>query len=315
MKILFVIPRLLSLFGDEFAITPHPHLGIAYLSSYLKKKGIDVEIYDMNFDKKAYELKGLLDKLRPSLIGITTYSYGYKHYIETVQFIRSLYKGPIIIGGPHASVMKDKIFEQADADFVIFKEGEYAIFELISQINGESNFNNVDNLIYKKNGTFCKSIRESYISDLDSLPYPDFFGFGIEKYSCYKSKRLPLITSRGCPYLCNFCSASVVIGRSYRKRSVENVVNELEYWVSRGYTNFDIDDDAFNLDLRRAIDICNEIISRNLKITFELYNGMRADKVTLELLYKMKQSGCKFLSYGLESGDEDVLKQIGKGIT
>ena len=315
MKVLFTVPQLLSLFGDEFASVSHPHLGIAYLSSFLKKEGVDVNIYDMNFDKKGQGLKSALDGFRPDLVCITTYSYGYKHYIEAVKFIKSIYKGLIVIGGPHASVMKEKIFEQVDADFVIFKEGEYALLELINELKGSKNFDNVKNLIYRENGSSLKSGQEHYISDLDNLPYPDFFNFGIEKYPCHQSKRLPIITSRGCPYSCNFCSASVVIGRIFRKRSAENVVDELEYWVQKGFSSFDIDDDVFNFDLPRAINICDGIIDRGLKITYELYNGMRADKVSEELLRKMKQSGCKFLSYGLETGDKDVLKATGKGLT
>jgi len=106
-----------------------------------------------------------------------------------------------------------------------------------------------------------------------------------------------------------------VIGKKYRKRSAINVVDELEHWVSEGYNNFDIDDDAFNFDMQRAIDICNGIVSRNLNITYELYNGMRADRVSEELLYRMKESGCRFLSYGLETADDELLKSIGKGIT
>jgi len=315
MKVLFVVPQLLSLFGDEFALVSHPHLGIAYLSSFLKKEGVDVNIYDMNFDKKGQGLRSTLDGFKPGLVCITTYSYGYKHYIEAVRFIKSIYKGLIVIGGPHASVMKEKIFGQVDADFVVFKEGEYALLELINELKGSKNFDNVKNLIYRKNGSLIKSSQEHYISDLDNLPYPDFFNFGIEKYPCYQSKRLPIITSRGCPYPCNFCSASVVIGRVFRKRSAENVVDELEYWVQKGFSNFDIDDDVFNFDLQRAVNICDGIIDRGLRITYELYNGMRADKVSEELLYKMKQSGCKFLSYGLETGDKDVLKATGKGLT
>lgn len=315
MKTLFIIPQLLSLFGDEFAITAHPHLGIAYLSSFLKKNGINVGIYDMNFDKKGLGLKEIVNKFKPDLVCFTAYSYGYNFFQNAVTYIRSLYNGPIVVGGPHASVMKEKIFSQADCNFVVVKEGEFALLNLIKQMQSERDFSNVENLIYRLSGSYYKSKKESYISDLDDLPYPDFFSFGIEKYPCYKSKRLPIITSRGCPYSCNFCSASVVVGRKFRQRTPKNVVNELEHWVSLGYTNFDFDDDVFNLDLKRAIDICEEIIRRKLNITYELYNGMRADRVTMELLIKMKQSGCKFLSYGLEAADEDVLNLIGKGIS
>jgi len=128
-------------------------------------------------------------------------------------------------------------------------------------------------------------------------------------------KRLPIVTSRGCPFQCVYCAVRHTMGLPFRARSAENVVDEIKYWYNLGYNFFEIVDDCFTMDIDRAKKICDLIIENNLKIKFNLANGIRADRVDEELLIKMKKAGCIFLAYGLESGNEWILKRIRKNIT
>ena len=120
------------------------------------------------------------------------------------------------------------------------------------------------------------------------------------------------MTERGCPYPCNFCA---VRKTGYRVQSPARVADEMEYWHRKGFDQFDINDDAFNVDRERVSEICNLIVQRGLRIKFQLYNGIRADRVTPEMLMKLKESGCTFITYGVESGNPEILKSIEKRLT
>jgi len=104
------------------------------------------------------------------------------------------------------------------------------------------------------------------------------------------------------------------MGNRFRPRSPENIVEEIAYWYNKGFTSFDINDDCFNFDIQRAVRVCDLILKRNLRISYQLYNGIRADRLSKELMEKMKKSGCNFLSFGCESGSEEILKVIKKGL-
>lgn len=144
---------------------------------------------------------------------------------------------------------------------------------------------------------------------------PDYASFNFEKYESYRNKSYLMITSRGCPYSCSYCAAPMCTGRKFRTRSAVNVVNEIELWSKKGFKNFGIFDDSFNQDLVRAKEICKLLISKKLGITFDLYNGMRANVVDEELFVLLKKAGCTFISFGMESGNEKILKSIGKNLT
>ncbi|GFP28017.1 B12-binding domain-containing radical SAM protein [Candidatus Hakubella thermalkaliphila] len=316
-RVLFVIPRVKSLFGDEYARPGHPHVGIAYLSAYLKQDGIAVAIFDAGVENGEEALGHLIHSFEPELIGVTVFSYCYHLAEEVIQTIRTYTQSPIVVGGPHVSATKGEILENRNIDFAIKGEGEITLLELVRAIqNGERGYGKIDGLVWRDGGHIVENPDRPYINDLDALPFPDYEAFDLAKYlNTAEEKRLPLITSRGCPYGCNFCSVRLSMGRRFRPRSPENTVEEIAYWYEKGWWRFDINDDCFNLDLQRALRICNLILERGLKISYQLYNGIRADRVTKELLERMKKSGCNFLSYGCESGNDKILKVIKKGLT
>lgn len=315
MKILFVIPKNKSLFGNE-GITAHPHIGIAYLSAFLKRKGIDVAVFDDGIEQEANGIFKIIDNFKPNLIGITIFSYCYGYAYGLIKSIKSGCRIPVILGGPHVSAVKAKVLQDTGADFAIKQEGEFTLIDLLQIINNSStDFHRVKGLIWRDGENIIENPDRPYIRNLDILPFPDYEVFPIEKYVCYKQKSLPLITSRGCPFGCNYCSVRLSMGQGFRARSAENVFSEIEYFYDHGWLSFDINDDCFTVDKQRAEKICDMIIDNKLNIRFQLYNGIRVDTVTSHLLKKMKQAGCYFISYGCEAGNERILKIIKKNIT
>lgn len=317
MKVLFVIPEIKSMFGTEKGIPVHPHVGIAYLVSVLKKNHHQFEIIDCGIEKKWSEvLKKSLKTFSPDIIGITGFSYAYNYLYQTIKTVKSLTKTPIILGGPHVSATKEKILKETKTNFAMYGEGEVAFISFLDEIKkNKPDFSKVPNLIWKKDHTTVINPPSSLIFKLDELPFPDYEGFKLKEYSCYREKIIPIITSRGCPFGCNYCSVRLSMGQAFRPRSPKNVLKEIKYWYKKGFNSFDINDDCFTLDINRAQDICDLIIKSKLKIKFQLYNGIRVNNITLSLLKKLKKAGCYFIAYGCESGSQKTLDKIKKGIT
>ena len=316
MKVLFVIPPGRSLFGDRESSPCYPHLGIAYLTAVLKKQNINVKISDCSFLGDNQEIINLAKELKPDLIGVTGFSYAYQFFYDICELIKKNLPTPLIIGGPHVSVLRKNVLMENPADFAIKGEGEITLLEFLEKLRrGEKDFGSVLGLIWRKNEEIIENEDRPWIENLDILPFPDFEAFNFKKYRYYDFKTLPIITSRGCPYNCIFCGVKVCMGRNFRARSAQNVFEEINYWNEKGFNNFEINDDCFSLDLKRAEDICELIINSKLKITFQLNNGIRVDRVTLPLLSKMKKAGCTFIAFGCESGNEQVLKNIKKNVT
>lgn len=308
---LFVVPR-----SDEHSSrAAYPHVGIAYLTAVLKRHGVEVKIADMRLDDESY-LADTLRNFSPDLVGITTYSQFYQNAYKIIEIVKALGDYPVVIGGPHVSAILGKVLEETKADFAVKREGEYTCLELLEAIEkGNKSLNRIEGLIWRDGEKIVENPDRPFIQNLDLLPFPAYEDFELKRYLWHDLKRLPLLTSRGCPYSCIYCSIKLSHGRKFRARSPENVVDEMEYWHERGWTTFSINDDCFTFDKGRAKRICDLIVERNLKIRYTLYNGIRADRVDEELLRKMKQSGCVLVQYGLESGNDQVLKTIKKGLT
>lgn len=320
-KVLFIIPPLKTVFGEEDTGAPeNPHVGVAYLVAMLRQNNIRFKIIDMCLGYTYLQVLNVIEQHRPNLICITCFSYAHDiayKLIEEIRNARFSFNLPIVIGGPHSSAIRSKILEETRADFAVVGEGEHAIIELINELRGPNPcFEKVKGLIWNQNSHIVENKERPYCTqeELDGLPFPAYYDFEIDRYTCHDDKRLPIITSRGCPYQCDYCSVRLSMGNCFRARSPENVVNEIEYWYEKGWNKFDFNDDTFTLDMNRAARICELIKERGLGIRFYLYNGIRANRVDKDLLKLMKEAGCRFLAYGCESGNNSVLRVIKKGL-
>jgi len=302
MKVFLIMPNNMG-----FYITPtSPPSGLALLAAILKENNHDVEVLDMRLGYNDKELFDRLEKFKPDLVGMTIFSLEYRFVYELVDKTKEKnYK--VIIGGPHVSVTHENVLEDCKADYAIFSEGEYTLLDLA---NGKK-LEDIKGLIYRKNGEIIRNPAREMIHDLNKLPFPAFELFELDKYA---DKKIPIITSRGCPYSCVFCAVHLHMGKRFRARSPENIVDELERWTKKGYSLFGINDDCFTFDIERTSRICDLIVERGLKIRWDLRNGVRVDKVNEELLRKMKKAGCFHLALGIESIDKDVIRNIKKGI-
>ena len=306
------------MFGGAVERPGHPHVGIAYLISWLKKNNVEVDLYDDGLQYNNEKLERKIKDSNADLIGITMFSYCYQSGYDIINLIKNITRTPLVVGGAHVSSTKNQILEETEADFAIKHEGEKTLLELLEYVSKNiKSYENIDGLIWKRDGEIIENNDRKFLTseELDGLPFPDYEAFDLGEYLCYQTRTLPIITSRGCPYQCNYCSVKLSMGRGFRYRSAENVFNELRYWYEKGWSRFEINDDCFTMNMKRANEICDNIIKSGIKIKFSLYNGIRVDRIDRVLLSKMKKAGCIFLSFGCESGNNDILKKIKKGIT
>src|SRR3989338_1700095 len=305
MKILLVIPPNIG----RYVVATIPHAGIAYLSAMLKKEGHSVELADMRMYASNDYLLGKIEGFKPDMIGMTTASIGYKMAYEIINTIKSKYpKIPVAIGGSYASTVHSKILEDTKIDYVIYGEGERTFLDLANGKKPEQ----VNGLIYRQDGEIAVNPPYPLEQDLDKLPFPDYDLFELDKML---EKRIPIVSTRGCPNRCTFCSIQLVMGHPFRTRSPENVVQELEYWHKRGYDTFEFSDDNFTFNMPRAEKICDLIIESGMKLKIIFGNGLRADRVNKNLLEKLKKAGTFWIAYGLETSDAHSLELLKKDLS
>lgn len=335
MKILLMVPPGVFLPG-ETAFCTFP-LGVAYLAAVLEKNNFDVTIIDClteNQERHARDdgmytvgmswqaIRERLASLKPDIVGISnTYSVQASNVLKLASIIKESSNVKVALGGAHPSALAEEILNDNNIDFVIIGEGEDSFLELIKSLNENKPFNTINGLGYKIDGQIRINPKTHYIIDLDNLPLPSWDLFrGKEKYLYSKnphsnflrrSPYMPVLTSRGCPGNCIFCSIHVSFGYSWRARSCKNVVDEIELLVKRfGIKEIHFEDDNLTFDRKRMMDICDEIISRKLDIVWTTPNGVHISNLDEELLMKMKKSGCYRLFLGIESGNNNVLKNI-----
>lgn len=291
-----------------------PSLGLGYLASYLKSAGQDAQIIDgLNLSLSNGEITQR--SMTAGLVGITCLS---DFYLETKELVKELKQRNlrVVLGGPHPSALAQKTKEDTGADFVVIGEGEETLLELVNALENGRSTEDIKGLISQKN-TFEK---REFISNLDSLPFPDWAQ--IDPRKCKRAphgavvKRFPvapIVTSRGCPYTCKFCASPYLWARTMRFRSPENVVDEIEYLVREfGVKEIHFEDDNLTLKREHIENICHLILKRNLKISWATPNGIRADTLTQDLIRLMKMSGCYFVAFGIESGSQKILDNIHK---
>lgn len=290
-------------------------LGLAYIAAYLEKNSFtDIKVIDYSVEPKVHLPKA-------DIVGITATTASIKSAWRIAKRAKKM--GAItIIGGPHVSALPEESARLSQVDFVCIGEGEETMLELCQAIKGgKKNFEKVRGLCFKKGREVIYTRPRPLIANLDSLPLPAYHFFKLPLYTSAQplvSTRKPavgIITSRGCPFNCNFCYKGI-FGRSWRSRGVENVLTEWKYLVKDlKVAEIALMDDAFNLDIDRAIKICQEIKKRGLFIPWRSSSGIRADKAPKKLLQAMKDSGCYHIAFGVESGVQRVLDLMGKELS
>lgn len=334
MKILLAVPPSTYAKGEHCFIT-FP-LGIAYLAAELVKKH-SVEILDcMIGDPKPIsiskerclvglsweKIKERLKKINPDIVGIScAYSFQYHNAVKFAEWVKKCNKNIItILGGAHPSAMPESVLKNAYVDFAVIGEGEVSFVKLVDALKEGKDVKSVAGIGYKKGKKIFINKRKSYKKNLDELPFPARYLFPMEKYFRYGkehafySKNKPsatLVTSRGCPGKCVYCSIHSVFGSAWRARSPKNVQKELEHLV-KAYNAREVhfEDDNLTLDKERMMSICERMIRGNLKLSWTTPNGVSINHLDEELIKKMKEAGCYRLFIGVESGNQHVLNEV-----
>jgi len=314
IRVILVKPYARSVYGYPAT----PLLGLGLLASILIKAGFETLVLDLRL--KGYGKDALVDAIsdfKPNIVGFSASSFDYLNSVELCKTIKEIDPNIVtIIGGPHATMCPEKAIAPACVDYICIGEGDSTISEFVDAFPDKEKMKKVRGLGYKNETQPIFNPAPDHIKDLDSLPFVDMGLFPLDKYRVGKRLTLPLFTSRGCPYNCCYCCSYLIHGRKYRARSAKSLVQEIEWNMERFKTRyFTIADDTFNFDKQRVIDFCSLLIEKKLDIEWDCPQGIRADKLTPEILKFMKKAGCKLLAMGIESVNPAVLKDIQKGET
>ncbi len=307
-----------------------PHLGLGYLSSSLKKKGHKVKILDGTREEIKYNPEDW------ELVGVTAMSNYFPEACKDIEKAKS-YGLKTIIGGAHIICDPEQSLIDSQANYAAIGEGERTMDQLASGLSPDS----VEGLVYWENGKpkrsnpNLKKLIESkkmyttkignqsrdFQINIDDFGEPDWDSINPASYPkkmphgmIYKSLPLaPIITTRGCPYSCIYCSAPITAGKRMRYRDPVKVVDGIDMLIKKyGVKEIQIEDDNFTLKRKHVIAVCEEIIKRKIKIDWCLPNGVRIDKLDPEMLRLMKKSGCYQMSLGIESANQRILDLIKK---
>ncbi|HCC55339.1 MAG TPA: hypothetical protein DEQ20_10540 [Desulfobulbaceae bacterium] len=311
MKTLLIIPDI----QGKYFKPGQPHVGIAYLAGALTQQdGFDVKVVDMRLGINVADLLKKIAEYKPSLIGITITTLNYLKSYKLIYSIKNQFQQiPVIIGGPHVTTFATTILQETKADLAVIGEGEKTIVEVAKIIQQNSiNFERVAGLIWRDPQTIRINPARKPEACLDTLSFPRY---DLSPLGKYIDNKIPILTSRGCPGRCVYCSVNSLFGRAFRSRSPENVFAEIRFWHEKGFKYFIINDDCFTAAIPRAEEICDLIIRHRLKIRWECRNGIRMDRLNHSLATKMKQAGCCFVAFGLESANQENLNAMRKGLT
>ncbi len=299
---------------------PQPPLGLAYVAAVLEKAGHTVDIIDAPAERLTIEqinqrvIAGGVDA-----VGITVMTPTVSSAIATVKALKAANPNLFIfMGGPHATLLPQQLLEVVpELDSVVFGEGEITAPELVAAIK-KRDFKDILGIAWRDDKNIVMNPPRPHLTDLDGLPMPAYHLLPINKYRPYPphGKRLPymaIMTSRGCPYRCAFCSKPVH-GRKFLAKSPNAIIAEIEYLHNKfGIKELLFYDDSFTVDRKRVVELCDQMIKKRMNILWSCET--RVNLVDKELLKNMAAAKCYIISYGVESGNQQILNNLKKDIT
>jgi radical SAM superfamily enzyme YgiQ (UPF0313 family) len=308
--------------GEIRAGSAWPPLGLLYLASVLEEAGYEVSVLDAavrGWDLERVE--GWVRRKDPEVLGLSTFAGNLGHAVELARRVKETSpERKILLGGPQATFTADALLRKYPfVDLVVRGEGEGTILEAVRVLEGREEPGRVRGISYREGDRVVHSPPASPVPDLDALPRPDRSLLGAEYSNAlgplsFSSGRFTtVLTSRGCPHRCTFCSCTAFRGNLCKFRSPENLVGELEELAGEGYEEVGFVDDCFTLVRKRVERICELMRERRLDISW--WCGTRVDAVSLELFREMRRAGCEAVFFGLESGSQRILDYYQKRIT
>lgn len=295
----------------------HPIISLASIAGSLRDI-CDVKILDFDVVRTNHLriLTDEIERFKPDIVGITATTPVFPNMLEIALQVKKIDREILVIaGGTHVTIRPGDALSSGNIDIVAVGESDFLIKDFIESKDRQ----NLKGAYFKNNDEIIFNGKSGLIDNLDTLPYPYWELYDLKKYKASKliERDSPgglLETSRGCPFLCTYCSKQI-FGHLWRKKSVDRVISEFQYMKKLGFKEIHIEDDGFSTDLKRAKDICRRLIEIKINIPWTLLNGIRVDRVDQELFELLNQAGCYQVSFGIETGDDEVLKKINKGIT
>lgn len=326
MKVLLVNPK----YPEDDIVKRRfiPPIELGYIASLAMQDGHEVKFVDANAENlTANELTPIIRELNPSAVLTVTSSLDRWicphlkidesfRILEAAKSVNREIQTALI--GPHSTTAPMEMMQRSnDVDVVVRGEPEWTSRDWLNAVAGKSNLENVAGITYRHNGEILNSADRPYMEDLDALPFPAYHLFPMQKYHyrdhCLERPFAIALASRGCPYKCTFC-LTIMQGKNWRLRSVKKVADELE-WLSRehGIKSVMFFDYEFGLNRDRTLELCSEIASRKIPMTWGC--EMRVSDAKEDVMRAMKEAGCNFIGFGVESGNQEILNKTKKGIT
>lgn len=303
---------------ERRVMKPYPPLGILYLSAYLKRAGFGVEVFDSTF-QDFDDFEAVVRRVKPRIVGLYANIITRENVFRLAGIAKANGVEFVVVGGPDASEWCDRYFANG-VDIIGTNEGELTLEELIPwlQQKGLAGLENVRGVMFLKNGRVHRTPPRQAITDLDSLPWPDREALNMDEYfQAWKSRHgessVSLITARGCPFHCAWCS-SEVFGHTHRQRSAKDVVDEMLMLKKRYNPDIMwISDDVLTINKRWTREFIAEVKARNAQHPYECLS--RVDLVDRETLKGLRETGCFRIWYGAESGSQKILDSMRKETT
>lgn len=341
MKILLINPPQTFYKNSQKCVEQLP-LGILYIASVLLKEGFDVKVLDALregdnlVDTGDYTQYGLawddiserIRSFKPDIVGISNpYSSQVRNAVKIAEIVKKVDNNIItVMGGAHPTVAYKKLMERSkDIDICIRGEGEYAARDLVKFcfVKREKKIGDIPGIVYRVNNEVVESRDPETIKNLDDLPFPAYELLDMKRYLNARYRLSPLypetpgvveiITSRGCPYKCVFCSIRCIMGDKFRAHSAAYVLKHISYILDKYKpAHIRFNDDNISMDMGRFDSIVSGMIGHSLRIKWDCPNGLRVDRMDKDILLKMKKSGCEHIFVAVESGNQDILNRVVK---
>ena len=297
-----------------------PHAGglntsLGWLSASVRAAGHEVFVLSLNTRRIADYRKVLPDFVRrygPDMIGITVMCTAYTSALRMVEHLSEYFRGHIVLGGAQMSFERENALRDSESvDYGVVGEGEETLVELIGHLETGEDLRNVQGLIYRDNGEIKANPLRKWIADLSALPFPDYRLFGLERVRPEYAYRIS--TSRGCPFRCVFCNPRNMQAK-WRSRDFVLAIEELKFARAEfGVCRFDICEPVFNLTTERVIEFCELLLKEKLNMSWTCNSGLRADRISDEMVKIMKRTGFYDLRIGVETLSPEVFANVNKG--
>jgi anaerobic magnesium-protoporphyrin IX monomethyl ester cyclase len=310
MKILLVNPPVG--FGYYSMGLSRPPLGLAYMAALLPEH--DVKIVDFNIEKKRWKKFPFAGW---DVVGVSADTARYSTSMKIARLAKAA-GATVVMGGPHVSFFDEDALRSGYVDYIIRNEGEYSFRSLLKYLSHEIPVEEVGGLSYLKDGEMARTLNMPFISDLDSLPFPARELLPLRSYKEKIDGRpmTTIITSRGCPFNCNFCSSSQFSGVRWRPRSVDSLMKEIDLvYNTYGYRAINFIDDNFTLNPARASEIAERIIAGGYDLHWEAMSHVETVVKNPGMVKVMAKSGLRWMFLGFESGSQEILNEYGKHST